>query len=144
MSDGNNNITTGEIVEALNNKVDLDLNNIDTTSGADVVIEFQTPTAENGYTWYRKYASGWIEQGGKFVVNSASVAGNTYSTANLTFPVPFSALVSWNVQAKHDRFNAGFVFDSFGAASTVSVYQVNDSGSSFVNPFVVWTACGFC
>ena len=30
----------------------------------DSVIEFQLPTAENGYTWYRKYRSGWVEQGG--------------------------------------------------------------------------------
>lgn len=28
------------------------------------VIEFQAPTAANGYTWYRKYADGWVEQGG--------------------------------------------------------------------------------
>ena len=26
----------------------------------DYVVEWQTPTAENNYTWYRKYASGWI------------------------------------------------------------------------------------
>ena len=30
----------------------------------DTVIEFQAPTAENNYTWYRLYASGWVEQGG--------------------------------------------------------------------------------
>lgn len=30
----------------------------------DTVIEFQAPTAENGYTWYRLYRSGWVEQGG--------------------------------------------------------------------------------
>ena len=28
------------------------------------VIEAQVPTADNGYTWYRKYADGWVEQGG--------------------------------------------------------------------------------
>lgn len=28
------------------------------------VIEFQEPTSANGYTWYRKYADGWVEQGG--------------------------------------------------------------------------------
>ena len=28
------------------------------------VIAFQKPTAENNYTWYRKYADGWVEQGG--------------------------------------------------------------------------------
>ncbi|MBP9999681.1 MAG: hypothetical protein KBT14_03260, partial [Proteobacteria bacterium] len=30
----------------------------------DYVVESQTPTAENNYTWYRKYKSGWVEQGG--------------------------------------------------------------------------------
>lgn len=33
-------------------------------NGADYVIESQVPTAENNYTWYRKYKSGWVEQGG--------------------------------------------------------------------------------
>lgn len=31
----------------------------------DWVIEYQTPTAENNYTWYRKYKSGWLEMGGR-------------------------------------------------------------------------------
>ena len=38
-----------------------------TTGGkglVDSVIEFQAPTADNNHTWYRKYASGWVEQGG--------------------------------------------------------------------------------
>ena len=32
---------------------------------ADYVTEWQNPTADNNYTWYRKYKSGWIEIGGK-------------------------------------------------------------------------------
>ena len=32
----------------------------------DYVIESQLPTAENNYTWYRKYKSGWVEQGGVY------------------------------------------------------------------------------
>ena len=31
---------------------------------AHEVIAFQAPTAQNNYTWYRKYADGWVEQGG--------------------------------------------------------------------------------
>lgn len=31
----------------------------------DYVIETQFPTAENNYTWYRLYKSGWVEQGGR-------------------------------------------------------------------------------
>ena len=33
-------------------------------SGTDYVIEWQEPVPENNYTWYRKYKSGWVEQGG--------------------------------------------------------------------------------
>lgn len=39
-------------------------------TNADYVVESQFPTAENNYTWYRKYKSGWVEQGG--FVNSGS------------------------------------------------------------------------
>lgn len=30
----------------------------------DVVVKTQLPTADNNYTWYRLYKSGWVEQGG--------------------------------------------------------------------------------
>lgn len=43
------------------------------------VIEFQAPTAGNNYTWYRKYADGWVEMGGS--IDSAS------GTYTVTFPV---------------------------------------------------------
>ncbi len=33
-------------------------------SVSDYVIESQMPDANNNYTWYRKYKSGWVEQGG--------------------------------------------------------------------------------
>lgn len=34
-----------------------------------IVIEFQAPTADNNYTWYRKYKDGWVEQGGIATTN---------------------------------------------------------------------------
>lgn len=62
-----------------------------TTQGGhmiDTVVAFQKPTASNNYTWYRKYASGWVEQGGVQGGNSAygkttvylpvTMADNTY------------------------------------------------------------------
>lgn len=54
----------GQITEALNDKVDK----------GHQVIEFQAPTADNGYTWYRKYADGWVEQGGHIGLNKTSVS----------------------------------------------------------------------
>ena len=55
----------------------------------DTVVMFQAPTPENGYTWYRKYASGWVEQGGR---NSGSNA-----TGSNTFSIEM-ADTSYNVQ----------------------------------------------
>lgn len=37
------------------------------------LIAYQTPTADNSYTWYRKYSNGWVEQGGQ-VVGSKTVS----------------------------------------------------------------------
>ena len=49
----------------------------------DYVIEWQMPNASNSYTWYRKYKSGWVEQGGRVTVSG------TISDTNvrITFPV---------------------------------------------------------
>lgn len=71
-------IDFGQISETLNNKTDRDLRNVDTTAKADAVVDYQEPTGANNYTWYRKYKSGWVEQGG-------NVNGGTSQTA--TFPV---------------------------------------------------------
>lgn len=55
-------IDVGKITESLNNKVDL-VNGVP-QDAVDYVVAMQRPTAENNYTWYRKYKSGWVEQGG--------------------------------------------------------------------------------
>lgn len=39
---------------------------------SDYVVESQEPTSGNGYTWYRLYKSGWIEQGGRATTNSGN------------------------------------------------------------------------
>ena len=69
--------------------VQVDIDNIATELNACYghrVIEFQTPTAENNYTWYRKYADGWVEQGGCYSQNIGT--GDTAWSA--TLPVPMS------------------------------------------------------
>lgn len=52
---------------------------INTLNGYDYVVEFQSPTANNNYTWYRKYKSGWVEQGGQ--------TESTNSSVTVTLPV---------------------------------------------------------
>lgn len=60
-------INLGAISEALNDKMDRDSLNADINPaagyGVDYVIEWKVPT-ESDPTWYRKYVSGWVEQGG--------------------------------------------------------------------------------
>ena len=76
-------IDFGQLSEALNDKSDRDLRNVDTTAKADAVIDFQLPTAENNYTWYRKYKSGWVEQGG-------IVSASSEQTIVVSLPQPMS------------------------------------------------------
>lgn len=53
---------------------------------ADYVVEFQAPTAGNNYTWYRKYKSGWVEQGG---LDGGSTQGGT-SDRRVNIPITMS------------------------------------------------------
>lgn len=53
--------TAGLNAELFNGKADLNL--LNTANNIDFVIEQQEPTAANNYIWYRKYRSGWVEQG---------------------------------------------------------------------------------
>ena len=79
------NTSIGQLLEAINNKADLDASNISGSSfesfienkfneilaSIDYVIESKTPTDDDP-SWYRLYKSGWIEQGGMNYVNNAS------------------------------------------------------------------------
>lgn len=62
-----------DIEEVMDEAVDniTGLLNTKVTVGHEVVA-FQAPTSENNYTWYRKYASGWVEQGGYIAQQSSS------------------------------------------------------------------------
>ena len=68
------NATISEITSSLSTL------NTRTENLLDYVVESQLPTAENNYTWYRKYKSGWIEQGGQVLMSSTN-------GMNITLPV---------------------------------------------------------
>lgn len=121
-------IDFGQISEALNDKSDRDLRNVDTTAKADAVIDYQEPTAENGYTWYRKYKSGWVEQGGQKTLSS-----NTDSTTQ-NLPI---AMLNTNYQVVLTKgINTGFgncVYDPHvrtrSTTSFTYAYNTDYSGS---------------
>lgn len=76
-----------------------------------VIIEFQAPTADNNYTWYKKYSNGWVEQGGKGLTNLTIVlpvemADDNYfiTTGNNTY----SDSVGTPVVVWYDKTATGF------------------------------------
>lgn len=59
----------------------------------DPIVDYQLPDANNNYTWYRLYASGWVEMGG---VNPRPSA----STANVLVSLPIEMADSnYNITA---------------------------------------------
>ena len=62
-------------------------------ASADYVVAWQNPTAENNYTWYRKYKSGWVEQGGLFTPKGTSTGGGTIAT--IALPIEMSDDKYW-------------------------------------------------
>lgn len=53
-------------------------------TGTDYVVAWQSPTADNNYTWYRLYKSGWVEMGGPLTF---PVAGTSLTKKTITFPI---------------------------------------------------------
>ena len=67
-------------------------------------LKKQDPTSANGYTWYRKYKSGWVEQGGY-----AAVRGQQNTT--ITLPVEMAG-TNYVVQITNDFNNASNQYGS--------------------------------
>ncbi len=93
-------------------------------TNADYVIESQLPTSQNNYAWYRKYKSGWIEQGG-------TVSGSK----NVTLPVPMQDT------------NYYVVATCRGTNTTVAIgINVINKNNFYANcgQFIInWLVCGF-
>lgn len=120
-------LATASSVTTLSNTVDghtTSITNLDTTvgghttaintlNGYDYVVESQLPTADNNYTWYRKYKSGWVEQGQKIT----DLPNNSLQTK--TLPV---ALVGREFSFPQISCAAA----GFADASTISIRVATD------------------
>lgn len=80
----------------------------------DYVVDFQAPTAENNYTWYRKYKSGWIEQGGQ-------ISGSSSVTKPVTLPVAMADV----------NYYVGVVIESYSANATYNIAVKNRQSTGF-------------
>jgi len=87
---------------------------------ADYVIESQTPTTENNYTWYRKYKSGWVEQGG--------YTSMTDSVATIALPITMSD-TNYTLLVFQEKNIDGQNVPGI-TAKTASSFSINPSGSA--------------
>lgn len=135
-------IDFGQISEALNNKTDRDLRNVDTTAKADAVIDYQEPTAENGYTWYRKYKSGWVEQGG----TKTAIENNADYV--VTFPIEMANLKYTYTLGQSlvtaDIYNSRHAMADYSTKTKTGIHIKNArfSGTTTVGMEICWQVSG--
>ena len=132
-------IDFGRISESLNEKSDRDLRNVDTTAKADAVIDYQEPTAENGYTWYRKYKSGWVEQGGQHLWNKTCP-----NRVSITYPIPMANAVNALFITRPKGIGDVQAYDGDGCESQTATGFISaglSGGNSATNSFV-WQVSG--
>ena len=90
------------------------------------VIDFQAPTAQNNYTWYRKYADGWVEQGG--VYTGSVSAGNSVA---ITLAVTMSdANYTLNITGEQNSNNYAYAVIADGSKTTTGFSLFAGGGSS--------------
>lgn len=127
-------INVGAISEALNNKVDLPTPSTP-QDAVDYVIEMQRPTSTNNYTWYRKYKSGWVEQGG-FVTGS----GSGRVSVSVAFPITMSD-VNYTVAT---TYRSSTATDTTGYYSYIAnMSQTGFTISAYANQRSFWQVSGY-
>lgn len=98
---------------------------------SDYVVE--TYRATDGTSWYRKYKSGWIEQGG------------TINHANVVFPLAFSD-TNYIATAISEMIDSGIgtisICYSNKSVSSIDI-QVRWNGGARDTTQRMWSACGF-
>jgi len=112
-------------------------------SGVDYVIAWQTPSAANNFTWYRKYKSGWVEQGGSDFTPRTINAG-TGTAWYVTLPVPMSD-TNYNIQISFDNGNLVPAVNNNKQTSTTQVYLgcKNQSTGNVTSQVQYWRVSGF-
>lgn len=109
-------------IQLLNNK---------TAGVIDYVISSQEPTSSNNYTWYRKYKSGWVEQGGIVSINAADstiialpipMADTNYQVMAMNEPTDSINAWGWVFTKKNSKTTTGFALSSrYGSGQEVAL-----------------------
>lgn len=126
--------TAGLNAELFNNKADKTFTNTDMI---DYVVEKQEPSAANDYTWYRKYKSGWVEQGGKLAAAASAVYVVTLPVAMAdTSYTAVGTLISNTVSGSGGSFATVYIL------SSTQINLALDYASTWTGTGCFWVAYG--
>ena len=107
------------------------------------VISFQAPTSANNYTWYRKYADGWVEQGGRCTVPTTN--GLSSSSVTVTLPVPIAtpeqATLAYNGMGSTEYY-ANCENQATLTATTVTIGRWNNGNPTAAARSYMWVLYG--
>ena len=110
-----------------------------TTGILDYVVASQSPSAENGYTWYRKYKSGWVEQG----MLSQTLAPNIITL--ITLPIPMAG-TNYTVSTSCSNINSEIYADTpstiSAAAASATTFRAAQYNTNNYNLFIQWEVKG--
>lgn len=105
----------------------------------DYVVAWQNPTPENNHTWYRRYKSGWVEQGQGMLSGGSAVATThalpvEMATSNYT-------VVITSTMSSSSTNHYGIGVDSLTPTSFITRghFGANGAGNTFS-----WYVCGMC
>lgn len=99
----------------------------------DYVVASQAPTAANSYTWYRKYKSGWVEQGQQNILEQIGSTGYIQKT----FPIACNR-VCYCICNRVDEGRDAYASYVFGTG--FRYYVINGANTQ---GYTSWYACGY-
>lgn len=134
--------TAGLNAELFNGKADTSSvqaleSRTDALEERDYVVASQMPTSSNNYTWYRKYKSGWVEQGVATLISGGDAVV-------ITLPVPMSS-INYNILLS--QYNSDTTVPNL---NRLSFYNQTATGFSVISRYTnsnvarsfLWKVCG--
>ncbi len=104
---------------------------------ADYVIE----TYRAGEKWYRKYKSGWVEQGG--VTSVGALESNVAQVKKVTLPVEM-ANITYNATAvAHNNSTFSRLVANLGPRATTNIqFGIRNIGTDVSDSYICWSVSG--
>lgn len=133
-------------VADLRTTLDLTNSNITTlqefkTAVSDYVVQSQTPTSSNNYTWYRKYKSGWVEQGG--LMSNRALTSQVTLSATMPIETIGNTIMASPVYVSGESVVVVTTFIS-GKTINVTLEKNNTASSQNTTASARWFVCGQC